>query len=322
MQYGHLPGIEKPISRLVQGTMPLDPGDLDRSFALLDAVYELGCNTFDSAHVYGNGDRERTLGRWIRERDLREKVVILTKGAHHNADRRRVTPFDITSDLHDSLARLQVDAIDLYVLHRDDPAVAVGLIVEVLNEHRKAGLINAFGGSNWTHERIRAANEYAEAHRLTPFVVSSPQLSLAEMIEPPWEGCVSIGGSSGEAARAWYQRAQMALFTWSSLAGGFFSGRFTRDNLDTFESYLDRLCVNSYCYEDNFQRFDRAVALAEARGLTLPQVALAYVLSQPLNIFALVGCRRGVEFADNVVALDVQLTADEMAWLELRRDTL
>jgi aryl-alcohol dehydrogenase-like predicted oxidoreductase len=322
MEYGHLAGIEKPISRLVQGTMPLDPDDLDGSFALLDAVYELGCNAFDTAHVYGNGDRERTLGRWIKERDLREKVVILTKGAHHNADRRRVTPFDITSDLHDSLARLQVETIDLYVLHRDDPTVPVGPIVEVLNEHREAGLINAFGGSNWSHERIRAANVYAETRGLTSFVASSPQFSLAEMIEPPWEGCVSVGGHRGEAARAWYRQAQMALFTWSSLAGGFFSGRFTRDNLDAFESYLDRLCVNSYCYEDNFQRLDRATVLAEAKGLTLPQVALAYVLSQPLNIFALIGCRTGAEFADNVVALDVQLTADEIAWLELERDTL
>jgi aryl-alcohol dehydrogenase-like predicted oxidoreductase len=322
MEYGHLAGIEKPISRLIQGTVPLDPDDLDGSFVLLDAVYELGCNAFDTAHIYGNGDCERTLGRWIKERNLREKVVILTKGAHHNADRRRVTPFDITSDLHDSLARLQVETIDLYVLHRDDPTVAVGPIVEVLNEHREAGLINAFGGSNWSHERIRAANVYAETRGLTPFVASSPQFSLAEMVEPPWEGCVSVGGPRGKAARAWYRQAQMALFTWSSLAGGFFSGRFTRDNLDTFESYLDRLCVNSYCYEDNFRRLDRATALAEAKGLTLPQVALAYVLSRPLNIFALIGCRTGAEFADNVVALDVQLTAGEMAWLELERDTL
>jgi aryl-alcohol dehydrogenase-like predicted oxidoreductase len=317
MQYGRLPGIDKPISRLVQGTVPLDPDDLDASFALLDAVHELGCNAFDTAHVYGNGDRERMLGRWIRERGLREKVIILTKGAHHNADRRRVMPFDITSDLHDSLARLQVDAIDLYVLHRDDPEVAVGPIVE----DRKAGLIDAFGGSNWTHERIRAANVYAEAHGLTPFVVSSPQFSLAEMVEPPWKGCISIGGPSGEAARAWYRQSRMALFTWSSLAGGFFSGRFTRDNLDAFRGYLERLCVDSYCYEDNFRRLDRAVALAEAKGLTLPQVALAYVLSQPLNVFALVGSRNGAEFADNVVALDVRLAADEIAWLELSRDT-
>ena len=240
MQYGRVPGINKPISRLVQGTMPLDLDDVDKSFGLLDAVFSLGCNTFDAAHVYSGGGCERMLGRWIEERGLRERVVILTKGAHHNADRRRVTPFDITSDLHDSLARLKVSTIDLYMLHRDDPSVPVGPIVEVLNEHKAAGLIDAFGGSNWSHERVQAANAYAEARGLTPFVASSPQFSLADMVQAPWEECVSIGGAGGEPARAWYRQAGMALFTWSSLAGGFFSGRFSRGNLDTFEDYFDR----------------------------------------------------------------------------------
>ena len=162
------------------------------------------------------------------------------------------------------------------LLHRDDRAVEVGPIVEVLNEHQEAGLIAAFGGSNWSHERIQAANAYAEAHGLTPFVASSPQLSLAEMVQPPWEGCVSIGGPEGAAARTWYRETGLALFTWSSLAGGFFSGRFARDNLDSFESTSDVLCVGSYCYEWNFYRLDRTLALAERRGLTVPQVALAY----------------------------------------------
>ena len=99
MQYGRVPGIEKPISRLVQGTVMINSNELDKSFALLDEIHSLGCNTFDTAHVYGNGDGERTLGRWIHERDIRDEIVIITKGAHHNADRSRVTPFDITADL-------------------------------------------------------------------------------------------------------------------------------------------------------------------------------------------------------------------------------
>jgi aryl-alcohol dehydrogenase-like predicted oxidoreductase len=322
MQYGTISGVDKPISRLVQGTVRISSDQLERGFALLDEVYALGCNAFDTAHVYGGGDCERVLGRWIEERGLRDDVVIITKGAHHNADRKRVTPFDITSDLYDSLARLKVDAIDLYLLHRDDPTVPVGPIVEMLNEHREAGQICAFGGSNWTYERVQRANAYAEAHGLTPFAVSSPQFSLAEMVQAPWEGCVSIGGPSGQAARAWYRMTHMPLFTWSSLAGGFFSGRFSRGNLASFEEYLDRLCVSSYCYEDNFRRFERAIALAEAKGLTLPQVALAYVMGQPLNIFALVGCQTGAEFAANVAAMEVKLTPAEIAWLDLRREEL
>lgn len=316
MRYGHIPGIDKPVSRLIQGTAMVDGSDEAQEFALLDAVLELGCTTFDTAHVYANGANERAVGRWIHSRGVRDRVVIVGKGAHHNADRQRVTPFDISADLHDSLARFGVDTIDLYLLHRDDPAQPVGPIVEVLNDHLAAGRIRAFGGSNWTHERLREANAYAEAQGLTPFVVSSPNFSLAEQVREPWPNCVSIGGQSGESARRYYLDSGMALLTWSSLAGGFFSGRFRRDNLDAFESYLDRLCVESYACEANFERLERAEALAHERGLTLPQVALAYVLGQPQNIFALVGCRTPAEFEANVVALALELSPDEIRWLE------
>ncbi|CAN5876010.1 hypothetical protein BH24DEI2_BH24DEI2_18410 [soil metagenome] len=129
-------------------------------------------------------------------------------------------------------------------------------------------------------------------------------------------GCVSLSGPGGAEARAWYRREQMPLFTWSSLGGGFFSGRFRRDNLDTFESYLDKLCVTSYCVEANFERLERAEVLAEQKGLTLPQIALAYVLSQPLDIFALVGCNSGAEFKANLAALELKLTPEELAELE------
>lgn len=318
MRYGRLPGIDKPISRLVQGTIMVNSKEVERSFALLDAVYELGCTTFDTGHVYGSGDNERTVGRWVRERGLREQVVIIGKGAHHNQDRRRVTPFDISADIHDSLARFQFDYIDLYLLHRDDPAVPVGPIVEVLNEHRRAGRIRAFGGSNWSHDRIQAANAYAGERGLVPLVASSPNFSLAVQTREPWPGCISISGPAAAEARAWYASERMALFTWSSLAGGFFSGRFRRDNLDTFEGYLDRLCVESYCSEENFRRLDRAEQLAAKKGLSLPQVALAYVMSQPLDIYALVGCQTADEFRANAAASEVALTPEEIAWLELR----
>lgn len=321
MLYGKLPGIDRPISRLVQGTVMVQSAELDKSFALLDEIYSLGCNTFDTAHVYGSGDNERTVGRWVRERRIRDQVVIIGKGAHPNADRKRVTPYDISADLHDSLARFQFDAIDLYLLHRDDPAVPVGPLVETLNEHQEAGRIRAYGLSNWTHARIQEAQAYAAAHGLTPPVASSPHFSLAEQVNEPWPGCVAISGPAGVTAREWYSQTQMPLFTWSSLAGGFFSGRFRRDNLDTFVDYFDKICVSAYACEDNFRRLERATALAEEKGLTLPQVALAYVLSQPLNLFAIVGCRTGAEFAANLAAGQIKLSAGEIAWLELRSET-
>lgn len=316
MHYGKIPGVAKPVARLIQGTVMIGSDKLDDSFKLLDDIYALGGNTFDAAHVYGQGDNERTLGRWIEERGLRDKVVIITKGAHHNADRRRVTPFDITSDLHDSLARLRTSYIDLYLLHRDDPSVPVGPIVEVLNEHLAAGRIHAFGGSNWSHHRIEAANEYAARYGLTPFAVSSPHFSLAIQFKEPWPNCITLTGPANADARAFYASNNMPLLTWSSLAGGFFSGRFRPDNLDAFTAYLDRLCVESYCYPENFARLERARQLAERRGVSVAQIAMAYVMAQPFVIFPLVGCANGDEYAANAAALDVRLAPEDVLWLE------
>ncbi len=321
MQYGSVPGVDKPISRIVHGTIQASSKDLEKSHALLDSAFELGYTTFDTAHVYGTGDNERTVGAWVNARGIREQVVIIGKGAHHNADRKRVTPWDITSDIHDSLARFKFEYIDLYILHRDDPSRPVGPIIETLNEHLQAGRIRAIGGSNWTPQRLEEANAYAKEHGLTPFVASSPNYSLAEQIKEPWPDCITISGPENEDAREWYRRQNMALFTWSSLAGGFFSGRFNRDNLDSFDAYFEKLVVDSYCNEANFQRLDRVRELAEERGASVAQIALAFVLSQPLNIFALAAGANEDELRANAAALDIKLTPDELAWLDLKRET-
>jgi aryl-alcohol dehydrogenase-like predicted oxidoreductase len=322
MRYGKIPGVKKSVSRVIQGGTMIG-SDLDEmdSFALLDQVYELGCNTIDTAHVYSNGDSERVIGRWMQERHLREKIVIITKGAAHSKDRRRLTPFDIASDLHDSLARLKTDYIDLYLPHRDDTHMPVEPIVDALNEHVRAGRIHAFGVSNWTHERIETANNYARAKRLEPFVASSPQFSLADSLAEPWPLCISISGSAGNAAREWYAKAQMPLLIWSPLASGFFSGRFRRDNLHQFgEREWDEVAIRTYANEANFRRLDRASLLAHEKGLTTAQVALAYVMNHPMNLFAVVGPHSGEKFRANIEASEVQLTPQEMDWLDLRTD--
>jgi len=321
MQYGTIPGIAKPVSRLVQGSIMISSSNVPECFYLLDSILDMGCNTFDTAHVYGSGDNERTFGRWLRERGNRDKVNIIGKGAHLSQDRKRVTPWDITSDIYDSLARFKIDHIDIYLLHRDDPDFPVGPIVETLHEHKKAGRILAYGGSNWSHERVAEANAYAAAHGLDPFVASSPNFTLAVQNQPPWEGCISISAADAKPARDYYANLNMPLFTWSSLAGGFFSGRLRRDNLESFETYLDKLAVTTYASEENFRRLDRVQQLADEKGLSIPQVATAYVMSYPLNIFALVGCQTADEFKANMAASEIRLTAAEMAWLELQSDS-
>jgi len=320
MAYGNIEGLDKKISRILQGTMMLKEDDLDTWFGLLDGVWDQGVNGFDCAHNYGGGQCERVLGRWLDERGLYDDAVILTKGAHHTRDRKKVTPIDISMDLATSLERLKTSFIDIYVLHRDDLDVEVGPIVEILNEHKSLGRIGLFGGSNWTVPRIQEANEYAYKHNLQPFTVSSPNYSLAEQVKEPWADCVSISGPQNEADRNWYSEQKMPLFTWSSLAQGFLSGKFTRE---TFEDYKDQLpgsCVDAYCYEQNFQRLDRAGELANEKGLSVPQIALAFNLSQPLDLFSLIGVFHPDECKANIEALNLELTQEELDWLDLKRD--
>jgi len=321
MEYGRVEGVDKPVSRLVLGTMIVNLEELERSFALLDAARELGCNTLDTAHVYGS---EPALGEWMQARNNREEVVIISKGCHHNADRKRMTHFDLAADLHDSLARLRTDYIDIYLLHRDDPSTPPGPIVEALNEQREAGRIRAFGGSNWRHERIQEANDYAAAHNLRPFTASSPHFSLAEQVCDPWgPGCVGISGPGQAAARAWYAETRLPIFAYSSLARGFFSGRISRkDPEDVLEELLDNACRTAYCHDVNFDRLDRVETLAREKGMSVPQVAMAYVIGQrELNVFPLVGAASRAEFAAAVEACAAALTPEELAWLDLRRDS-
>lgn len=303
------PPLSRELSQLVLGSMVFHVDTLDLTYALLDTWRDLGGNVVDTAHIYAGGNSERALGRWLRDRGCRDEIVILTKGAHHNADRKRVTPEDITCDLRDSLARLGTDYVDLYVLHRDDPDVPVGPIVECLNEHHRAGRIRAFGGSNWSPERLDAANAYAGAHGLIGFTLSSPHLSLAYPKEPVWAGCLP---ARDREALAWYQARQMPLFAWSSQARGFFSGLHTRDTLD------DELLLRVYASDENWERLRRAEELGREKGYSAIQVALAWVLHHPFPVFPLIGPRTVEELHSCVAALNLALTPEEHAWLDLR----
>lgn len=316
MQFGSLPGIEKPVSRLVQGTVMISSKEMDSSLQLLDGIHEVGCNCFDTANIYGGGDNEATFGHWVNTRKIRDDIVVLGKGAHPKDGKNRCDPRSIGEDIEQSLGRFKFDHIDLYVLHRDDPAIPADEIIDALNHHKGKGDIGVFGGSNWSHERLQEANDFAAKKGLQPFVVSSPQFGLAWPQKPVWENCITIGAPDGEEARAWYSaHPEVKLFPWSSLGGGIFSGRITRDNLNSFTDYFDNLCASCYGHEANFQRFERAADLAKRLGLTPAQVAMAWLLHQPYDIHPLVGCRTVDEFRQNVDALDVKLTEDQVAWL-------
>lgn len=321
MKTRRIEGLDKPVARLLQGTVMLNAEDRDGNFRLLDALFENGYTSFDTAHGYGGGVCERELGAWIAARGIREQVVILTKGAHpYKGAPRRVTPDCIRADMQESLERLQTDFVELYLLHRDNREYPVGEIVDVLHEFKDRGSIGLYGGSNWGADRVAEANAYAAANGKTPFTLSSPQFSIAEMIQPPWDGCISVSGAQGEADRAWYDAAGISLFTWSSLAGGFLTGKFTRDNLDSFSNYWDTNPIGAYAYESNFQRLDRALELAAAKGASPAQIAVAYVLCKNPRYHAIVANWEVEQIAENAAAVDILLSADEIAWLEMKTE--
>ncbi|PYI53174.1 aldo/keto reductase [Paenibacillus flagellatus] len=310
MKYIDIAGAGMPCSKLVLGTDYYKPDIMDKIGPILDAFTDMGGNAIDTAHIYGGGNSERALGLWMESRNNRDRVLILTKGAHHNRDGPRVTAAHIAQDLEESLERLRTDYIDLYALHRDDPTQPVGGIVEALNAHIDAGRIRAIGASNWTHQRLQEANEYAAAHGLVGFSFSSPNLSLAKPNEPRWEGCVS----ADEAACDWHERVQMPLLSWSSQAGGFFSGRFSPEKTD------DKEAVRVYYSDANWERLRRSRELAERKGATPIQIACAYVLCQPFPACALVGPQSPEELRSSAAALAIELSRDELEWLDLRSD--
>ena len=318
MQYYQISGLDRPVSRFIFGTAIASMSAGEDAGALLDAVFAAGINTFDTALLYG--DSERSLGRWVKERGLRDQVNILTKGCHHSRFRSRVTPRDLLSDFRKSLTRLDMDHVELYLLHRDDPSQPVGPIVETLNELKAQGRVRCFGGSNWTHERIEAANEYAYAHGLTGFAVSSPCFSLAEQIGDPWGGSVHISGPGHRAAREWYIRNHMPVLAYSSLARGFLSGKFSPDSGKTVAEVFPRMgeaIAKEYEYPDNLERLRRVEKLAAEKGLTVPQVALAWTLNQPLFVSPILSPSTVDHLEANLRAFEVELTREECLWLNL-----
>jgi aryl-alcohol dehydrogenase-like predicted oxidoreductase len=279
------------------------------SAAMWDDYFSRGGNTFDTAYVYGGGLQEKLLGQWIKNRGVREDVSVIVKGAHTPF----CTPEHLTSQLEESLGRLQTPYADIYMLHRDNLEVPIGEFVEVLNEHVKAGRIRAFGGSNWTLKRVEAANRYAKQHKLTGFTTISNNFSLAEMIDPVWGGCVAV---SDAASRKWLTKHQVANFSWSSQARGFFAGRAHPDDKSDAE------LVRCWYSKTNFRRLERAKQLAQKRGVLPINIAAAYVLCQPFPSFALIGPRTIRELVTSFPALDIELSPDELRWLNLESDKL
>lgn len=315
MKYGYINGLEKKVSRIIYGTSSLSDQDKEMSFQLLDDIYALGINAFDTAAVYPNGS-EAVLFEWISNRGIHDNVVVISKCSHPNEWRNRVHGFDIRSDLTDALAKPGADYMDVYLLHRDDEAVPVKEIIDTLNDLHKEGKIKTFGTSNWSLERIKEANEYALASHLIPFTSNSPHYSLGEQVENPWDGeTVSLTGEQGKVAREYYMGNQFPIFAYSSLCRGFFTGKFKWNELEKAQQILDIPSQTGYMHPCNFERLRRVEILAKEKDTTVSNIALSWLFHQPLNVFSIISTGNPKRMEQNIEALKVALTKEELEWL-------
>lgn len=301
MGYGTVAGITKPVSRFILGV----DHQIQWPYAcvMFDDFYAQGGNCFDTAFKYGGGLCEKNLGQWMKKRGVREQVVVIGKGAHTPY----CNPQDLVAQLYMSLERLQTQYVDLYMLHRDNTDIPVDEFIAVLNEQMAQGRISAFGASNWSLARVQKANEWAAAHQMSGFVALSNHFSLARMVHPVWTGCISVEKQWG----TWLAEAGVALMPWSSQARGFFTER--TDPHDRSNSIL----VRGWYSADNFQRLARVKQMANERHVLPNALALAYVLQQPFPTFPMIGPRTLDQLSLSLPSLDIPLTSEELAWLNL-----
>ena len=292
-----IPHLDKPMPRILCGTDFLLLQPPAQSYAALDAYWEAGGRAFDTAHCYGMNTN--LFGTWVKARGVAKETIFFDKGCHPYG-RERVTQKDTRSDILDNHERLGVEYTDLFVLHRDDESVPVGEIVDWLNDLKDEGLIGAFGGSNWRHQRLEEANDYARRAGKQGLSLGNPNLSLACANEPMWSGCITLD----EEARRWYAETGFPLFAWSSTARGYFAG--VRDD------DVERVFVN----DTNAARLERAKEVGAKHGMSPVQIALAWTLNQGDHVFALCGLRDKANVAENAVAANLKLSAEELRYLE------
>lgn len=301
-----LAGVPRPASTLAIGTSAL--GSYDRAAPVYDAFFEAGGNFFDTAWVYGQsfdpGCCERVLGRWIRSRGLRDEVVLIAKGGH--PPHRR--PDLLRGQLLESCDRLGVDRVDLYMPHRDDVTLPASAFAEACAQIVSEDLASAYGFSNWTLRRVGEAMRHVEAEGLPAPVAVSNQLSLLRMERPVYPGCVS---ARDRASREWLIAHGVALVAWSSQARGLHTGRDAAGRLVSGD--------HARCWYSpaNVARLERTAEFARRRAVEPISIALAWVLHQPFTVFPLIGPRLPSELHGSLPALEIELSPDELTWLDL-----
>ena len=302
--------IEIKCSTLILGASDyLRSDNMNFATQILDTFIKMNGNTFDTARHYRHS--EKALGEWMSIRNNRENIIILTKGCHptrENPDIPRINPHEITKDLFISLDTLKTDYVDLYALHRDDSNVDVGLIIETLNKFINEGKIHAIGASNWSLNRIIEANKYAEKHGLIGFTFNSPNLSLAKCNKPRWDGCISADNDMTN----WHEKTMIPVLSWSSQAGGFFSGRYSKDMI------INKEIADVYYNDENWEKYNRLKKIAYEKNSSPICISLSYVLNQKFPTAAIIGPENLEELFSSYSSTQINLNQDEIDYLNLK----
>ncbi|HEU5078977.1 MAG TPA: aldo/keto reductase [Opitutaceae bacterium] len=284
------------------------------AFALMDAYVERGGNHLDTAHDYaswvpsGIGASEKTIGQWLKRSGARENLLVATKGGCTKDGQKRVRRDVVRDELRTSLARLEIDSVDLYWLHRDDPAVPVGEIIDWMEELKSEGRLIAYGASNWSAERLEAAGKYAAKRGVAGFAGSQCGWNLPALSANPFDaGDARFVTSEDE---RWHAETKMPLVAWEAQAGGFFSGQYGPGKKAS--SPRGHVVDLHYGNAANWKRIEVAAELARNYSATPNQVILAWLRYQSFPVFAVIGPRTMEQLTDSLASTKLSLTPQDV----------
>jgi aryl-alcohol dehydrogenase-like predicted oxidoreductase len=319
MQYRTLGRSGCAVSALCLGTMTFgNESDEKVSHAQLDRFVEAGGTFVDTADVYSAGESERIIGRWLASRpaDLTERMVIATKGRFPMApdpNGAGLSARHLIAALDASLRRLAVDAVDLYQAHAWDPLTPLDETLRAMDGFVRTGKIRYYGFSNFTGWQLTKAVHTARALGLVEPVSLQPQYSLL-VREIEWEIIPAA------------QDAGLGLLPWSPLGGGWLTGKYQRDQRPSGATRLGEdpgRGMEAWDRRDTDRTWDVIDAvqgIAEARGVSMAEVALAWVTDRPGVTSTILGARTLEQLDTNLRAADLQLSAEESAALDAASD--
>ncbi|KQS66604.1 aldo/keto reductase [Modestobacter sp. Leaf380] len=308
------------VSALALGTMTFGAeADEDTSHALLDEFVCAGGTLVDTADVYGAGVSEEIIGRWLRTRpaDVTAEVVLATKGRFpmgEGANDVGLSRRHLRRALEDSLRRLGVEHVDLYQVHGFDPATPLEETLSFLDDAVRSGKVSYVGLSNHTGWQVQKTVDLAVHRGLTVPVTLQPQYNLL-VREVEWEivpACVSTG---------------LGLLPWGPLGGGWLTGKYRRDEQPTGATRLGEdpaRGVEHWARRSSRERtwdvVDAVVSVADSRGCTPGEVAIAWLLARPQVSSVLLGARDLAQLRANLPAADLVLAVEETAVLDRASD--